>query len=203
MQASRLDGSVCGFGIDSRARIGVLDNYLDNQIDESPFYHWVRQFVSIYQITRSLPEYVGIFLDIDKHDKDIDFDEILKPRAASTQAGGGWDAPPLTRALGIGACFVVRELVRTGILTSRRAHDHAYVGVGRVRNVFVRLGMSDLRGEGASYRHSSQIHRFLIDHLGPDRAHFDRCFDLPFLAIAENAELQKRFLDCQLPSEEE
>jgi hypothetical protein len=183
--------------------IGVLDNYLDNQIDESPFYHWVRQFVSIYQIARSLPEYVGIFLDIDKHDKDIDFDEILKPRAASTQAGGGWDAPPLTRALGIGACFVVRELVRTGILTSRRAHDHAYVGVGRVRNVFVRLGMSDLRGEGASYRHSSQIHRFLIDHLGPDRAHFDRCFDLPFLAIAENAELQKRFLDCQLPSEEE
>src|SRR6185436_21111208 len=26
--------------------IGVLDNYLDNQIAESPFYHWVRQFVS-------------------------------------------------------------------------------------------------------------------------------------------------------------
>ena len=183
--------------------IGVLDNYLDTETNESLFYQWVRQFVSIYQIARSLREYVGVFLDIDKHTDRFDFDQILTPRTASTQSGGGWDAPPLTRVLGIGACFVVRELVRMGVLSSRHAHDHAYVGVGRVRNVFVRLGMSDLRGEGASYRHSSQIHRFLIDHLGPDRAHFDRCFDLPFLAIAESAELQKRFLDCQLPSEEE
>jgi hypothetical protein len=183
--------------------MGVLDNYLDTQTNEGLFYHWVRQFVSIYQIARSLPEYVGIFLDIEKHDKHIDFDEILTPRTASTQSGGGWDAPPLTRTLGIGACFVVRELLRMGVLTSRHAHDHAYVGVGRVRNVFVRLGMSDLRGESASYRHSSQIHHFLVYHLDRDRAHFDRCFDLPFLAIAEDAELQKRFLDCQLPPEEE
>jgi hypothetical protein len=183
--------------------IGVLDNYLDTETNESLFYHWVRQFVSIYQIARSLPEYVGVFLDIDKHNNRFDFDEILTPRAASTQSGGGWDAPPLTRVLGIGACFVVRELVRMGILASHHAHDHAYVGVGRVRNVFVRLGMPDLRGEGASYRHSLLIHRFLVDHLGPDRAHFNRCFDLPFLAIAEDAQLQKRFLDCQLPPEEE
>jgi hypothetical protein len=183
--------------------IHVLDRYLDEQTNDSLFYHWVRQFVSIYQIARSLPEYVGSFLDIDKHDDRFDFDEILKSRNASSQSGGGWDAPPLTRTLGIGACFVVRELVRTGVLTSRHAHDHAYVGVGSVRNVFVRLGMSELRGEGASYRHSSQIHRFLLDHLGPDRAHFDRCFDLPFLAIAESAELQRHFLDCHLPAEEE
>jgi hypothetical protein len=183
--------------------IGVLDNYLDTETNESLFYQWVRQFVSIYQIARSLREYVGVFLDIDKHTDRFDFDEILTPRTASTQSGGGWDAPPLTRVLGIGACFVVRELVRMGVLSSRHAHDHAYVGVGRVRNVFVRLGMPDLSGEGASYRHSLLVHRFLVDHLGPDRAHFNRCFDLPFLAIADDPQLQKRFLDCQLPLEEE
>ena len=182
--------------------IGVLDNYLDNQTNDGVFYNWVRQFVSIYQIARSLPEYIGVFLDIDKHHDRFNFDEILKSWNAPSQSGGGWDAPPLTRTLGIGACLVVRELVRMGVLTSRHAHDHAYVGVGSVRNVFVRLGMSELRGEGASYRNSTQIHRFLVDHLGPDRAHFNRCFDLPFLAIAESAELQGRFLDCHLPAEE-
>jgi hypothetical protein len=67
----------------------------------------------------------------------------------------------------------------------------------------VRLGMSELRGEGASYRLSSEIHSFLVDHLGSDRAHFDQCFDLPFLAIAGDSLLQRRFLDCQLPPEEE
>ena len=134
--------------------IGVLDQYLDTPNGESLFYHWVRQFVSIYQVARSLPQYVGIYLDIDKHGKRIDLDEVLKSRDASTQSGGGWNAPPLTRTLGIGACFVVRELVRMSLLKSPLAHEHAYVGVGRVRSVFVRLGMSDLRGEAASYRHS-------------------------------------------------
>jgi hypothetical protein len=63
--------------------------------------------------------------------------------------------------------------------------------------------MADLSGEGASYRHSSRIHRFLIDHLGTERAHFERCFDLPFLAIAQDTELQQQFLRCSLPTEED
>jgi len=183
--------------------IGVLDNYLDAQTNDSVFYQWVRQFVSIYQIARSLPEYVGSFLDIDKHDSHFDFDEVLKSRNAASQSGGGWDAAPLTRTLGIGACFVTRELVRMSVLRSRHAHDHAYVATASVRNIFVRLGMADLGGESASYRHSSRIHSFLVDHLGAERAHFERCFDLPFLAIAQNTELQQQFLRCNLPPEED
>jgi hypothetical protein len=183
--------------------IGVLDNYLDTQTNDSVFYHWVRQFVSIYQMARSLPEYVGSFLDIDKHDGHFDFDEVLKSRNAASQSGGGWDAGPLTRTLGIGACFVTRELVRMSVLRSRHAHNHAYVATASVRNVFVRLGMADLGGESASYRHSSRIHSFLVDHLGAERAHFERCFDLPFLAIAQDAELQQQFLRCNLPPEED
>ena len=195
MQASAAGWMSLQIRISGRRVDRCSRQYLDAQTDEIPFYHWVRQFVSIYQIARWLPEYVGIFLDDRQATIRISiFDRISKPAVnAIYQAGGGSGAPPLTRALGIGACFVVRELVRTGILQSHVvAHDHAYVAVGRVRNLFVRLGMIDLRSEGASYRHSRQIHRFLIDHLGPDKAHFNRCFDLPFLAIAEDAELQTR-----------
>ena len=63
--------------------------------------------------------------------------------------------------------------------------------------------MTNLQGESATYRHSRQIRDFLRDHLGSDKAHFNRCFDLPFLAIAEDPGLQTRFLDCQLPSDDE
>lgn len=183
--------------------MGVLDKYLGAQTFDIPFYHWVRQFVSIYQIARWLPEYVWSFLAIDKSKVRFDLDRVTRPAINSDFAGGGPSAPPLTRTLGIGACFVVRELVRTGVLQNEFAHDHAYVAVGRVRYLFARLGMTNLQEESASYRHSRQIRDFLVDHLGPNRAHFNRCFDLPFLAIAEDSELQTRFLDCQLPKDDE
>ena len=183
--------------------IGVLDDYLGTQTYDIPFYHWMRQFVSIYQIARWLPEYAWNFLAIDKSKKRFDLDQAIRPAMASDFSGGGPSAPPLTRALGIGACFVVRELVRTNVLQSEFAYDHAYVAVGRVRYVLARLGMTNLHGESASYRHSRQIHDFLLDHLGPDKAHFNRCFDLPFLEVAKDPELQTCFLGCQLPPDDE
>jgi len=65
------------------------------------------------------------------------------------------------------------------------------------------LGLTRLQAESANYQHSREVHDFLVGHLGADRAHFDHCFDLPFLAIADDPELQARFLDCQLPSDNE
>jgi len=149
MQAPGLDRGVRRCEIYSRAMDGC-SRQLPGCTDQRRRVLSVgRQFVSIYQIARSLPEYVGSFLDMDKHNGHFDFDEVLKSRNAASQSGGGWDAPPLTRTLGIGACFVTRELVRIGVLRSRHAHDHAYVGTSSVRNVFVRLGMADLSGETA------------------------------------------------------
>jgi len=183
--------------------MGVLDKYLGAQTYDVPFYHWVRQFVSIYQIARWLEEYVWSFLAINKFNVRFDLDWVTRPAMNPYFAGGGPSAPPLMRTLGIGACFVVRELVRAGVLQNEFAHDHAYVAVGRVRYVFARLGMTNLAVESCTYQHSRQIRDFLVDHLGPDRAHFNRCFDLPFLSIAEDPELQTRFLDCQLPEDYE
>lgn len=183
--------------------IGVLEDYLGAQTDDIRFYHWMRQFVSIYQIARWLPEYIRSFLEIDKFKERFDLDQVIRPAMNSDFSGGGPSAPSLTRALGIGACFVVRELVRTDVLRSEFAHDHAYVAVGRVRHVLARLGMTNLQGESASYRHSRQIRDFLLDHLGLDKADFNRCFDLPFLTIAEDPKLQTRFLDCRLPPDDE
>ena len=182
--------------------IGVLDDYLGTETYDIRFYHWMRQFVSIYQIARWLPEYAWSFLAIDKYKERFDLDRVTRPATNPDFSGGGLSAPPLTRALGIGACFVVRELVRTDVLQSEFAYDHAYVAVRRVRCVLARLGMSNLQGEPGNYRHSRRIRNFLVDHLGSDRAHFDRCFDLPFLAIAEDSGLQSAFLGCQLAADE-
>ena len=147
-------------GLPADRWIGVLEDYLGTQTYDIRFYHWMRQFVSIYQIARWLPEYARSFLAIDKYKKRFDLDQVTRPAMNPDFSGGGLSAPPLTRTLGIGACFVVRELVRTDVLQSEFTFDHAYVAVGRVRDVLARLGMTSLQGESASYRHSRQIHNF-------------------------------------------
>ena len=69
--------------------------------------------------------------------------------------------------------------------------------------MFARLGLADLRMKKRAIGIRPRIHRFLRDHLGPERAHFERCFDLPFLAIADDGQLQRQFLECDLPADEE
>ena len=85
--------------------IGVLEDYLGAQTDDIQFYHWMRQFVSIYQIARWLPEYIRSFLEIDKFKERFDLDQVTRPAMNSDFSGGGPSAPPLTRALGIRGVF--------------------------------------------------------------------------------------------------
>jgi hypothetical protein len=50
-------------------------------------------------------------------------------------------APPLTKVLGIGACFVARELARAEVInpTNPQLQDHCYPPVGRVRRLLIDL----------------------------------------------------------------
>lgn len=70
----------------------------------------------IYQISRWLTDYVESFRNIDRLRRQFGLDEILAPRTNVDFSGGGPDAPSLRRTLGIGACFVVRELMRFRVL---------------------------------------------------------------------------------------
>ena len=85
--------------------ISVLEDFLGTQTYDIRFYHWMRQFVSIYQIARWLPEYAWSFLDIDKSKKRFDLDQVTRPAMNSSFSGSGLSAPPLTRALGYRGVF--------------------------------------------------------------------------------------------------
>jgi hypothetical protein len=67
--------------------IGVLEEYLSMQTNDISFYHWVRQFVSIYQIARWLPEYVASFLAIDRFKERFDLDRVIKPAMSQDFSG--------------------------------------------------------------------------------------------------------------------
>src|SRR5260370_41437579 len=166
--------------------IGILEDYC-NQIEDESYRPWVLQFVSIYVLSRHLQDYVLSFVGIEQQSNVIALDLITRPRTNPLYQGGGPDAPPAGRMLGIGACFVVRELARLKILRSPFAHPHCYVPHQRVRLLFSRLGWENTEGPGAS----ASIHKFLVQHLASERATFEYAFALPFQRIAEDPELQE------------
>ena len=99
--------------------------------------------------------------------------------------GGGISAPPVHRTLGIGACFVVRELLRLGVVSGDSApHACAYVPTKRLRDLFVRWGYPEFDVPRADVGLSKVIHRILVEHLGVEDARFQGAYDIPLQLVA-------------------
>lgn len=158
--------------------INVLEEYTGEQLDSQIYHQWMKQFISIYQLARWLPDYVEIFLSADRFDRSFSLTNLTNSRTSDAFQGSGLGAPPVTRTLGLGANFVLRELTRYGILTSPLVYEHCYVPTRQVRDFLYSLGCH--LGEQGSVDDSRQIYRFLVKHLGEEKATFDLSFDLPF-----------------------
>ncbi|WP_165251991.1 sacsin N-terminal ATP-binding-like domain-containing protein [Paludisphaera soli] len=170
----------------------VLKEYLDQKVGDSPYLHWMGRFVSIFQLAHWLHDYVETFLAIDRVREEFELDAITASRTSPIFQGGGLGPPPVSRTLGIGACFVVRELVRAKIITNPLAHRHCYVPSARVRRLVSLLGCPGLDGDFTStaerVRVSGMIYEYLVHTLrGEERALFQGDFDLPLIALTEPA----------------
>jgi len=181
--------------------MGVLKAYLDRNVNDSPYLQWMGRFVSIFQFAHWLPEYVASFLAIEQFKDEFELDEITAIRASPAFQGGGLDAPPVSRTLGIGTCFVVRELVRAKVITNHRSFRHCYVPSGRVRRLMSLLGCHGLEGSFVSaserVKASGMIYDYLVDTLKDiTKARFHGDFDLPLIALTEpaNRDLLSRLL---------
>jgi len=188
----------------SHAFLESVEAYIDDQrhtinID---YFHWLRQFLGLATVACHLDVYSRAFLDIDRFDGDFALDHVLRPRTNPAYRGTDMDAPPLDPALGIGVCFVVRELVRGGVLSrNHHAHKYCFVPVKGVRDVFIRMGCAELqREQGSPWLWSQVIYRFILDHFEGDttRASFCTGFDLPFYLLGSRHDLQLRVLGEEL-----
>jgi hypothetical protein len=171
--------------------MGILEEYLDSPTGDHEYYQWMKQFVSIYQISRWLTNYVEGFLNINRVKQPFALDQIIAIRTSAMLSGSGLDAPALNRALGMGVNFVVRELTRLDVLRQNYVYRHCYVPAGRVCSLLKVLGCNEAQCSSMAER-SGVIYNFLVAHLGPERANFNRSFDLPLIALSEDEELQQR-----------
>jgi len=109
--------------------------------------------------------------------------------------------PPLGKILGIGQTFIIRELLRAGILTNPAMHRYAYVPVRRVRGILQAIGCQQIRegGEHRNIANSEQIYQFLVRHLGEKDATFCGDYDLPFLMLDQEPDDLKRQILGDVP----
>lgn len=180
-----------------------VDHFLDGQIEESRFLQWMKQFVGIYQLSRHLDDYIEAFLAVERLSHPFALTQVTNTRASSVFQGGGVSAPPLSRVLGMGQCFVLRELVRRGVLANKHAHVHCFVPVARVRRMLLQMGCEELSQRQRPWEWSRAIHRFLVGHLGPAAATFHGDFDIPLQVVAEDPELQAKFFTAAINFEDD
>ncbi|MBK3732776.1 hypothetical protein GAY29_06560 [Azospirillum brasilense] len=186
--------------------LDVLENFADLQVQDETFAFWMREFATIHRFARWLPVYAQIFLRLGARREAFDLSVVLAPRADPALTGaGGVDAPPISRSLGLGACFVVRELNRLDLVTGPLTHPYCFAPTASVRRLLERFGFSLSDGEGGPFAQSRAIHEFLVSHLGPDRATFAGDFDLPLVVLADyrNVETQTEVLGAVVADEEE
>jgi hypothetical protein len=131
---------------------------------------------------------------VNNQSEQFSLEDVLNPATSSVYAGGGVSAPRLSRALGIGANFMLRELVRNGVLDGASAivsSEHCFVPHLRVRQLLNELGMQ-LDEEHAYINQSQEIYEFISFHIGKEKAIFDSSFDIPFQFISRDIQLQQK-----------
>ncbi|ELS34123.1 MULTISPECIES: hypothetical protein [Pseudanabaena] len=177
--------------------MNVLDQYIDPQVDRTQWNYWMEKFPSIYRTARYLDQYIHIFKTIDQHTF-INLAQITAPSINPAFQGSPLNAPPLN--LGIGLNFVIRELVRLGVIHPKnQVIQHCFVPRYNVRRLLTRLGCSGLDNPNPTY--SGFISSFLAEKINELSLNisptFENAFDIPFELYSGNSE---RVRDLQLDS---
>jgi hypothetical protein len=189
---------------DPAAWLRLLDDYIDDMVDEFPFQLWIRLLVALFIVGRRLDEYVEALQSIDRLPPPFTPDQVFNPRTAAVFQGGGPDAAPIGHILGIGSCFVLRELASAKVVSNALIHPYCFVPTRRVRWLVRALGGPDVSIiGGARWNQSAAIYEFLSEQLGAENATFDGVFDLPLQLLAYDSDLLQRVLALQPPGDDE
>jgi hypothetical protein len=174
--------------------------FLEQQVQSIEYYQWIKQYIPIAVLAHWLDDYVNSILTANDARYRFNIRFLFNPSMNPALRGTGVQAPPLTPVLRVGGHFVLRELVRHGIVTRQEAIRECFVPVRRVRGLLQRLGCPDLDGPAANRSDQSHaIHAFLARHLDGEDVSFGGAFDIPLMRVAENRDLWWNFLHEELP----
>lgn len=176
--------------------LGILDGYFEQTWEDAQYYDWLGLFPGIYAIAQRLDSYVFAFQNIKKRTEEFSLREITRPQHPIP-------APSINRVLGMGTNFIIREMLRSGVLerlAESPACAHAFVPTTRFQKT---LTVMRCELPGDRDHQSAQAYRFFTRHLGREEATFGGDFDIPFQVLAGDEQLQNELLDTLIPQDDE
>lgn len=157
------------------AWVRVIDEFLEKD-DTGQYRHWFAEFITIYQASTWLDDYVELLLGLDRATEDTEIRGVWQPKSSSAFSGSGIDVPSLQKALRIGRPFVIRELLRRGVLKNERLKPFAFYMSGPTRESLARV-VGQMPDE--PMKASESLWRALKGTLN-EEASFGGSYDLPF-----------------------
>lgn len=184
-----------------------IREHMDGQLQFLEYFHWMKQFLGVSVFAVWVDEYAEAILSVNRTTGPILPDHLFTPRINPLFQRGGPSAPPLQGMLGIGACFLLRELVRIGAVTNKSVYPYCFVPSQRIRKFLEYSGvyLPDVSGF-SRFDQSALIHDQIIAQVGDEDSTFALAFDIPFEIIASNRGIWNDLLEVDfvdIPEEDE
>jgi hypothetical protein len=172
---------------DTAPWMNVLRTWQDRAVANLVYARWMSLFPSIYQLSRYLEPYKRLLITAGRRPVDLyRVTCLLAPRVdeALTGAGQQFDAPPAP--LNMGVHWVLRELMRLGLLDGEHLFPDCWVPSEQVARFLRPLGLS-LPSDGAPNSEKARmIFDFLATELQTATPNLHRSFDIPLRYLDEN-----------------
>ena len=164
--------------------MAVLREWQDDALERLTYPQWMSLFPAIYQFSRYLDAYRRLLQSAGRREADqYRVTSLLAPRVdeAMTGTGSRFDAPPAPLHLGLH--WVLRELVRLGVIDGEHLYADCWVPSRQVVGFLERYGL-ELADAMAPADKARSVADFMADKMGVRLPHLHRAFDIPVRYLA-------------------
>ena len=174
----------------TNAWMNMLRTWQDEAVNELKYAIWMSLFPTIYQCSRYLCTYRRLLLGAGQREGLDNIKVLLAPRADPDLTGSGarFNAPPAP--LDMGLHWVLRELVRLGIIQGDHLLPDCWVPSRQVLNFLERFGYETPTGSSNSEKARS-VFAFMAEKMNTNNPHLHYSFDIPLRHVASDENLQR------------
>lgn len=179
---------------DKAAWMDLLRGWQDTAVANLIYPRWMSLFPAIYQLSRYLAKYRRLLKSSGLRQPELlKVARLLAPRVddALTGAGQNFDAPPAP--LNMGVHWILRELVRLGVVKGEHVFPACWVPSRQVLDFLHPLGMATQDSNAPNADKAQAIFDFLATELDTEAPHLHLAFDIPLRHVSATPDLRQLF----------